>query len=151
MYPRQQKQKKRVVFNFFLIYIEITAMKKFVIVGLTMVFVFIGFTLIAQPANNNRYANIPGSKVAYITKQLNLSTTEAQLFWPVYYSYLDELKEARKNNRHNTNALALDEATLNNRKNYYNQFKQILGTNERDNKVFLCERNFRMVLRNELE
>ncbi|RTL47281.1 MAG: hypothetical protein EKK39_14700 [Sphingobacteriales bacterium] len=114
------------------------------------VLLFCGLQVFAQPTNN-RFANIQGLKIAYITKQLNLNSEEAQQFWPVYYDYLDALKEARKNNLNNPNVLALDEAILGVKKNYYNQFKQILGTDERANKVFLCERNFRLVLKNELE
>ncbi|MDE3125235.1 MAG: hypothetical protein KGK14_06955 [Bacteroidota bacterium] len=123
-------------------------MKKCVFISILFSGLVLG--LYAQPTNN-RYANIQGLKIAYITKQLNLSTAEAQQFWPVYYAYLDALKEARKNNLHSTDALALDEANLNVKKNYFNQFKQVLGTDERANKVFLCERNFRIMLKNELE
>ncbi|WP_298296838.1 hypothetical protein [Hydrotalea sp.] len=119
-------------------------------VTLILFTLLIGLKLFAQPANN-RYANIQGLKIAYITRQLNLNSTEAQQFWPVYYTYLDALKDARKNNIHNPDALALDEANLTIKKSYYNQFKQILGTDERANKVFVCERNFRLVLKNELE
>lgn len=115
-----------------------------------VVLLFCGLQVFAQ-TTNNRFANIQGLKIAYITKQLNLSSEEAQQFWPVYYDYLDALKEARKNNLNNPNILALDEAILEVKKNYYNQFKQILGTDERAGKVFLCERNFRLVLENELE
>ncbi|NIM35953.1 MAG: hypothetical protein GTN67_11375 [Hydrotalea flava] len=115
-----------------------------------VVLLFCGLQVFAQ-TTNNRFVNIQGLKIAYITKQLNLSSEEAQQFWPVYYDYLDALKEARKNNLNNPNILALDEAILEVKKNYYNQFKQILGTDERAGKVFLCERNFRLVLKNELE
>lgn len=37
--------------------------------------------------------NIEAIKVAYITKQLNLSAEEAQKFWPVHNAYMAELKK----------------------------------------------------------
>ena len=34
-------------------------------------------------------------KMAYMTHELNLTTQEAQNFWPVYNNYVNEIKQAR--------------------------------------------------------
>jgi hypothetical protein len=56
-------------------------------------------TALAQP-NPNKKDAIEVQKVAYITNKLNLTTTEAQQFWPLYNEYQqkrDNLKiEQRK-------------------------------------------------------
>lgn len=42
------------------------------------------------------YQRIEAIKVAFITKKLDLSTEEAQKFWPVYNEYQKELMELMK-------------------------------------------------------
>lgn len=49
---------------------------------------------IAQP-NKEKIEKVKALKVAYITKELNLSTTEAEKFWPVYNSYDEKQFELR--------------------------------------------------------
>jgi len=103
----------------------------------------------AQAPNKGIMANVQGLKIAYITRQLNLTTDEAQKFWPLYYNFFDELKDARQKNK--DDVIAFDEASLNIKKKYFSEFKQVLGSDERANKVFLVERNFGVVLKKELE
>lgn len=43
-----------------------------------------------------RHDDIDAMKIAYITKELNLTPDEAQQFWPVYNQYNDKLQEMRK-------------------------------------------------------
>jgi hypothetical protein len=69
--------------------------------------------------------NIEAIKVAYITKQLNLSAEEAQKFWPVHNAYMAELKKARQENK--SAELAFEEQALSIRKKYNNDFKKILN------------------------
>lgn len=45
------------------------------------------------------YQRIEAIKVAFITKKLDLSTEEAQKFWPVYNEYQKELMELMKKRR----------------------------------------------------
>ncbi|MFL5762699.1 MAG: hypothetical protein ACJ77K_02080 [Bacteroidia bacterium] len=45
--------------------------------------------------------NIESMKIAYLTKQLDLTPEEAQKFWPVYNQYHDKLQELRKQRRMN--------------------------------------------------
>ena len=51
-----------------------------------IIFYFIGCNLIAQPNNkqDDRFEELNAMKVAFITNQLNLTSVEAQNFWPIY-------------------------------------------------------------------
>jgi len=92
------------------------------------------------PPPNQRMANLQGLKIAYITRQLDLSPAEAQKFWPVYYDFIDDLRLSRQNNK--DNEIASDEAALGVKKKYLAEFKKILGSDARANKVFTIERDF---------
>ena len=92
--------------------------------------------------------NIEALKVAYITRQLNLTPEEAQKFWPVHNIYFDDLKKARRENV--DNELAFEEKALNVRKKYNLDFKKILISDERVNKLFKSEKDFNNELRKEL-
>ena len=48
-------------------------------------------------------------KIAYITKELNLTTTEAEKFWPVYDSYIAEIKNVKKENAQKQDPLLAEE------------------------------------------
>ena len=59
----------------------------------------VGFmSAIAQPLDGpeGKEDRIEALKVGFITKQLNLTTEEAQKFWPVYNQYASELKTLRQ-------------------------------------------------------
>jgi hypothetical protein len=49
--------------------------------------------------HRERYEQIEAIKVAFITKKLDLTTEEAQKFWPVYNNYQKELMELMKKRR----------------------------------------------------
>jgi hypothetical protein len=93
-------------------------------------------------------AMIESLKVAYITKQLNLTTEEAQKFWPLHNTYIEELKKARRENM--SNELVFEEKALNIRKKYSVDFKKVLNSDERVNNVFTADRNFNNMMRKEL-
>jgi Skp family chaperone for outer membrane proteins len=71
--------------------------------------------------------------VAYVTKELNLTSEEAQKFWPVHNQYETELRSVKKD----LPELDKEQARLNIKKKYQNNFNGILGNNR-------CERFFRM-------
>lgn len=83
-----------------------------------------------QPQGEER---IKALYVAYITQQLNLNADEAQKFWPVHAQFESDLKGVK------TDLPELDkqQATLNIKKRYQDNFNRILGLNR-------CERFFRM-------
>ncbi len=99
-------------------------------------------------APNAGPANIVGLKMAFITKQLSLNNDEAQKFWPVYYTYLDELRKARKTKP--DDVLATEESLLNVRKKYSGEFKKVLVNDDRVNKTLTIERDFSNVVKREL-
>ena len=96
-----------------------------------------------------KQATIQALKMAFMTKDLNLSTEEAQKFWPVYNSYIDDLKKIRKESK--DDVLAFEEKSLTVKKKFNIEFKKILSTEERANKVFLADRNFAMFIKKELD
>lgn len=65
-------------------------MKKFI----TIVVILFSIVSIAQP-NKEKIEKVKALKVAYITKELNLSTTEAEKFWPIYNAYDEKQFELR--------------------------------------------------------
>jgi hypothetical protein len=93
--------------------------------------------------------NIEALKVAFMTRHLNLSVDEAQKFWPAYNACVEELKKARQEK--NEDVLAFEEAALNIRKKYKNDFKKALGSDERVNKAMGADRAFMGMLREELQ
>ncbi|WP_157580336.1 hypothetical protein [Segetibacter koreensis] len=99
----------------------------------------------AQEGNSKR---IDSLQVEYFNKELVLTPEESDKFWPVYNSYKNEIKSVRKENE--SDPIALEEKVLNIRKKYKNDFKRILNTDDRVNKVYVLEKNFRDMLRNEL-
>lgn len=61
----------------------------------------------AQPGGGDKEEKserVQAAKVAYITNRLNLSTTQAQQFWPMY----NEFEEARKKIRKQLRQLRID-------------------------------------------
>jgi len=117
--------------------------------------VFILFLVISmstyaqQQPNNSPSPNLQGLKIAYMTKELNLSSEDAQKFWPAYYSYIDEIAACRKDTK--DDVILFDERSLTIRKRYASEFKNILGTEVRANKVFVAEREFGNFIKKELE
>lgn len=92
---------------------------------------------------------LQGLKIAFVTKQLTLTTDEAQKFWPLYFGYLEELKKARQDKKEDV--LSFEESILTIRKKYRTDFKKVLNTDERANKALTLERDFNNELRQELQ
>ena len=84
-------------------------------------------------------------KIAYITKELNLSPSEAQRFWPVFNNYSNEVKVAR--NTYPNDEISFTEALVSIQKKYKPDFKSILVIEDRVNRTFIIERQFREMLR----
>lgn len=83
-----------------------------------------------QPPNEER---IKALYVAYITQQLNLNADEAQKFWPIHAQFEVDLKTVKPE----LPELDKQQAMLNIKKKYQDNFNRILGPNR-------CERFFRM-------
>jgi len=65
--------------------------------ALLLFFIFIGSNLIAQPNNqqDDRFEELNAMKVAFITNQLNLTSVEAQNFWPIYNKHTKAIDAIR--------------------------------------------------------
>jgi Spy/CpxP family protein refolding chaperone len=103
-----------------------------------------------EPARmGNEGKKIQAMEVAYMTKELNLTPEEAQKFWPVFNKYREEVRSVL-NNRSNTDQLEKQQQVLDLRKRYRNDFSRIL-TQERANRVFSSEDQFRQMVRREFQ
>ncbi|MEM9679713.1 MAG: sensor of ECF-type sigma factor [Bacteroidota bacterium] len=70
-------------------------MKRLIIPVLVLVF---SFNATAQRGNQEQIKErIKAQKIAFITERLNLSTEEAQQFWPIYNAFETKTEEFRKN------------------------------------------------------
>lgn len=89
-------------------------------------------------------------KIAYLTKKLNLSPSEAQKFWPIYNKYQEEVKNLRVDSRQDKNSeIETEEKMLNIRKKYNDEFSKALN-NEKVNTLFRSEREFSLMVQKEL-
>ncbi len=91
---------------------------------------------------------IDSLQIEFFNKELFLTPDESDKFWPVYNNYKTEIKSARKETE--SDPIALEEKVLNIRKKYKGDFKKVLDNDDRVNKVFVLEKSFREMLRNEL-
>lgn len=122
-------------------------MKKKIIV-LLAICINISYFCYAQSKKGD-LRKVKSLQVAYITKELALTPEESEKFWPVYNNYKNELKSTRK--EENDDQIELEEKVLNTRKKYKADFKRILGSDDRVNKLFVAEKSFRDMLRAELK
>lgn len=121
---------------------------KFIMI--TLFCVITALSCVAQEKGPARQGlNLQGLKIAFITRELNLTTDEAQKFWPMYFGYFDDLKKAK--NESKDDVIAFDEKALAIKKRYFSDFKKVLGTDERANKVFLVDRDFGAIIKKEIQ
>ncbi len=114
-----------------------------------LIFAFIinvGYICLAQ-GEGSRASKVEAVQIAFLTKELDLSPEEAQRFWPVFNNYKQEIITARKQH---TAEIELEENILNVRKKYQGEFKKVLGSDQRVNKLFQADKNFKEMLRKEL-
>ena len=71
-------------------------MKKLIVV--ICISLFFSISLQAQMSKEGR-DKIKALKIAYLTEQINLTTDEAQKFWPIYNAYNKEQVKIRNNYR----------------------------------------------------
>ena len=88
-------------------------------------------------------------KIAYLTQRLNLSTEEAQKFWPIYNKYIQEIRQVKMQHR-NLDEISFEEKIVNIRKRYKTEFTQALP-GERVNKFFKADKEFNNYVRKELQ
>ena len=117
-----------------------------------LIILIFSFAINLLEAQNNpasKQTSIQTLKVAFITKDLYLTTEEAQKFWPVYDAYIEELKKIKKDAK--DDVLAAEEKSLMVKKKYNSEFKKILSSDDRAKKVFLADRDFAIFIKKELQ
>lgn len=124
-------------------------MKKYLLI----LSIFLGFVAAgyAQDDDDKRDGGrIEAMKIAYLTRKLNLTTEEAQKFWPVYNKYADELRKAQLEARQNkVPEIEREEKILSIRKRFNGEFAKALST-EKVNAFFRVEREFNTFLQKEI-
>lgn len=123
-------------------------MKKYLLI----VALFLGITVtgMSQDDDKNAGGRIEALKIAYLTRKLNLSTEEAQKFWPVYNKYSEELRLANQEARQKKiSEIDRDEKVLNIRKRFNGEFAKALST-DKVNAFFRVEKEFNGYLQKEM-
>ena len=115
-------------------------MKIFFLAILTICYSFSGN---AQPGGK-KGERIQALKIAFITQRLELSPDEAQRFWPVYYSYENDLKQQIITNK-GGDVIDNEEQMLNIRKRYRSEFIRVIGQ-DKMHRLFTAEKDFRGLL-----
>ena len=87
-------------------------------------------------------------KIQYITKELNLTPSEAEQFWPVYEIQNKAVQEILQNKA--GDEIQLQESLLAVRKKYKNDLKPILKSEERINEALKVDREFLKKVRFEM-
>jgi hypothetical protein len=137
------------------------------------VFMLIGIVslsnLFGQP-DGSRSEKIKAFKVSYITSQLNLTSDEAQKFWPVYNEFETELEKIQKERRTEVFSkqeqidgmsdneieaildkkfeLDLKEVQLRNK--YLDKYKKVLPV-RKVAKLYIAELKFKLILLEEIK
>lgn len=105
----------------------------------------------AQMENRNQKTEkVQALKIAFITQKLELTSDEAQRFWPVYNRYEAELRQTITDNKLGGDAIDNEERVLNLKKKYRGEFNKVIGQ-PKTNLLFNSEREFRGVLMRQLK
>ena len=120
---------------------------------LLIIFIFLaGITssIKAQDFNKgNRTEKVQALKIAFITQKLELTSDQAQKFWPVYNRYETEIRQVT-DNKIGGDVIDNEEKVLNVKKRYKPEFTRIIG-DAKANTLFNAEREFRGVLMRQLK
>ncbi len=120
------------------------------ILSLILFCLTVSFSALAQDAPKTEVQRLEAYKIAYLTKKLNLSPSEAQKFWPIYNKYQEEVKNLRVDSRQDKKSeIETEEKMLNIRKKYNDEFSKALN-NEKVNTLFRSEREFSLMVQKEL-
>ncbi len=100
-------------------------MKKFILISTILLGIFSVARAQDDPAvdETKRQEKIKALYVAYITQELNLSSDEAQKFWPIHTQFENELKTVKPE----LPELEKQQSVLNIKKRYQENFSRILG------------------------
>ena len=135
------------------------------IIKTTLIALLCPFFMLSQNIFDKKRDKIERKKIAFITKKLDLSSEEAQAFWPIYNSYSDKKEELNKKrikefNKMEENRSSLTEKeigyiidnqfqiaqeALDLRVNYNKEFQKVIS-NSQISQLFQAELEFRKKL-----
>ena len=103
----------------------------------------------AQPGlrNSDKIKNL---EIAFITRELNFTTDEAQHFWPVFNKYKQEFRNLASNKNKDEDILEKQQRILDFRKKYKVEFQKVIPA-DKVNQFFIVEAKFREMIRKELK
>jgi hypothetical protein len=115
---------------------------------LTLVFIVMAATGLLVAQGGERLESL---RIAFITKQLQLTPQEAEKFWPVYNSYDDEMRKMVRDHRQKGGSeIDLEEKILAMHKKYRPDFLKVISEQKFD-KLMVAERSWRDMLQKELQ
>lgn len=105
---------------------------------LALIFLLVTTVSFGQRGNREKIKSL---KVAFITDKLELSSTEAQQFWPVYNKFEEEREQLRKKERTEIRDKINDVPALSDTEaeNILNQFTKLKAAEEKLNTAYLNE------------
>lgn len=127
-------------------------MKKSILLPLLLLITLMANSQDQRMQRENRLTEIKkiqAMEMAFITKELNLTPGEAQKFWPVFNQYRNELRNAAAEKRMGDH-LEKQQKALDIRKKYREDFSKVMNQ-ERANKVFGAEEEFKSLVRREFQ
>ena len=129
----------------------------------TVCLVMFAFFVAVGQSRQDKFEQIENQKAAYITKQLKLSTSEAQRFFPIYNQYMREIMDikSKKNKgsdapkgrnsfRGGSDIIEYDSREVEIKKKYRSKFSEVVGQS-RASQFFAVEQDFIRLLYKELD
>ncbi|MBL7786940.1 MAG: hypothetical protein JNM36_13615 [Chitinophagales bacterium] len=104
----------------------------------------VSFAAAAQTGGSNQ--DLESLRIAFITKELHLNTSESQKFWPIYNEYLKELKQLKNADE----GADLEEAKVALRKKYADKFKAAGMAETKISELPKAEKEFKKFLLDKL-
>ncbi len=124
-------------------------MKQFILIT-ALFFGCFSFVSAQNESKEKRSEKIQALKIALITQKLELTSGEAQKFWPVYNRYENDIKQVVMDNKRGGDAIDNEEKVLNVKKRYKSEFLKVIGQ-PKTNTLFNAEKEFRGVLMRQLK
>lgn len=110
----------------------------------------LGLGFVAQ-AQDKKEDALEALRIAFISKQLELTPAEAEKFWPVYNKYQGDLRRMLQEHRDKKGSeLDWEEKLLNMRKQYKPEFTKCISEQKFD-RLIRAERTWGDMLRKELQ
>lgn len=120
---------------------------KYIFTTLSLLFA-LHLTSYAQPRN---FEAIESEKIAYVTKELKLTPSEAQRFFPLYNKYNEEMWTLRQEKkREKSDVILFDAKEVELKKKYRTEFAKVIGQ-ARASQFFQVVEDFNELLRSTLQ